>query len=189
MKSFLQKHAAAVIGVLSGFDRLVFRGSLREICYGGGMGRYLSQARVLLKEFAGHAEAVTKRIRAASFEIFRNRETKRLELQPRLRKCLHYYHYWMHPKFGLMHARLQTWFPFTIQICLNGREWLARTLDRAGVGYRKLEQIAHHVNPAHAEIFRTWPISYYWSTHQSEWATDVVFRDAGALAALSTATR
>jgi hypothetical protein len=149
----------------------------------------------------------------ASFEIYRNRETKRLELQPRLRKCLHYYHYWMHPKFGLMHARLQTWFPFLIQICLNGREWLARTLDRAGVGYRKqenclvwvedfakaqrlfdgqlrtawprqLDQIARQVNPAHAEIFRAWPISYYWSTHQSEWATDVVFRDAGALAAL-----
>jgi len=25
-----------------------------------------------------------------------------------------------------MHARVQTWFPFTIQICLNGREWLAQ---------------------------------------------------------------
>ena len=66
MKSFLHKHAAAVIGVLSGFDRLVFRGSLREICYGGGMGRYLSQAGVLLKEFGAHAEAVTERIKAAS---------------------------------------------------------------------------------------------------------------------------
>ena len=58
MKSFLQKHAASrsllgstVIGILSGFDRLVFRGSLREICYAGGMRRYLSQAKVLLKGF------------------------------------------------------------------------------------------------------------------------------------------
>ena len=37
MKSFLHKHAAAVIRVLSGFDRRVFRGSLREICHGDGM--------------------------------------------------------------------------------------------------------------------------------------------------------
>ncbi len=27
----------------------------------------------------------------ASFEIYRNAKTKRLELQPRLRKCLHHY--------------------------------------------------------------------------------------------------
>jgi len=36
----------------------------------------------------------------------------------------------MHPEVGLMHVRLQTWFPFNLQVCLNGREWLARTLDR-----------------------------------------------------------
>ncbi len=263
MKTFLQKHAASVTGILSGFDRLVFRGSLREISYVNGMRRYLSQAGVLLKAFGAHAEAVTARVKAASvkvaqtagrpvrylpsaqtskegvargiaardgiteglvcvltcvepctsFEIHRNAKTKRLELQPRLRKCLHHYHYRLHPKFGLMHARIQTWFPFTMQIWLNGREWLARTLDRAGIGYRKQEncfiwvedvkraqrlfdgqlrtawpkrlaEIARQVNPAHAEIFRAWPLSYYWSTRQSEWATDVMFRDARTLAAL-----
>jgi hypothetical protein len=149
----------------------------------------------------------------ASFEIFRDRARKRLQLQPRLRKCLHYYHYWMHPTFGLMHARLQTWFPFMVQVCLNGREWLARSLDRAGVGYckqencltwvedfptaqrlfdrqlrtawpKQLDAMARQVNPALGEVFRPWPLSYYWSTHQSEWATDVVFRDARTLAAV-----
>ena len=75
----------------------------------------------------------------ASFEVYGNRETKHLELQPRLRKCLHYYHYWMHPRLGLMHARIQTWFPFTIQVCLNGREWLTRSLNRVETGYRKRE--------------------------------------------------
>ena len=263
MKTFLQKHAASVTGILSGFDRLVFRGSLREISYVEGMRRYLSQAGVLLKAFGAHAEAVTERIKAASgkvaeaagrevrylasaktskegvargiaardgiteglvcvltcvepctsFEIHRNAKTKHLELQPRLRKCLHHYHYRLHPKFGLMHARIQTWFPFTMQIWVNGREWLARTLDRAGIGYRKqencfvwvedvqraqrlfdgqlrtawpkrLDEIARQVNPAHAAIFRAWPLSYYWSTRQSEWATDVMFRDAPTLAAL-----
>ena len=57
MKTFLQKHASSVMGILSGFDRLVFRGSLREICYARGMRRYLSQAGVLLKVFGAHAEA------------------------------------------------------------------------------------------------------------------------------------
>jgi hypothetical protein len=66
MKSFLYKHAASVIGVLSGFDRLVFRGSLREICYAAGMRRYLWQTQVLLKGFGAHADAVTDRIKAAS---------------------------------------------------------------------------------------------------------------------------
>ncbi len=29
-------------------------------------------------------------------------------------------------------ARIQTWFPFNIQICLNGRECLARQFEREG---------------------------------------------------------
>src|ERR1041384_6507550 len=39
--------------------------------------------------------------------------------------------------FGLMHVRLQTWLPFSIQVCVNGREWLARQMDRAGIRYTK----------------------------------------------------
>ena len=45
----------------------------------------------------------------------------------------------MHPQFGLMHLRVQTWFPFTIDVCLNGREWLARQMDKAGIGYQQRE--------------------------------------------------
>jgi len=72
-----------------------------------------------------------------SFEIHRNRETKHLELEPRARKCLFLYHYWLHPVFGFMHARIQTWFPFPVQVCLNGREWLARQFGRAGLEYAR----------------------------------------------------
>jgi hypothetical protein len=28
-----------------------------------------------------------------------------------------------------------TWLPFSIQICLNGRSWLAQRMDAAGLGY------------------------------------------------------
>ena len=34
-----------------------------------------------------------------------------------------------------MHVRLQSWFPFPIQVCINGREWLAQKMKRAGLGF------------------------------------------------------
>ena len=49
---------------------------------------------------------------------------------PHRRKCLHFYFYLIDTELGFMHVRLQSWFPFQIQIYLNGREWLARQLDR-----------------------------------------------------------
>jgi hypothetical protein len=49
------------------------------------------------------------------------------------RQCLFLYFYLVHREFGLLHVRLQTWFPFDIQVCLNGREWLARQMDRAAL--------------------------------------------------------
>jgi hypothetical protein len=48
------------------------------------------------------------------------------------RKCSHLYFYYEHARFGFMQLRLQTWFPFQMNLCLNGRHWLARQLDRAG---------------------------------------------------------
>ena len=36
-----------------------------------------------------------------------------------------------------MHVRLQTWLPFQIKVVLNGRDWLARQLDAAGIGCLK----------------------------------------------------
>src|SRR5207245_2689701 len=67
-----------------------------------------------------------------SFEYHRSPDRHERGLKLRPRKCLHVYQYWLHPRFGFMNARIQTWFPFNIQICLNGREWLARQLARAG---------------------------------------------------------
>jgi len=49
---FVSKHADDVIGTLSGFDRLVFRGTLRILAHRAGMTAYLWAARVLLKNFA-----------------------------------------------------------------------------------------------------------------------------------------
>lgn len=140
-----------------------------------------------------------------SYSVVPNRGTKELDLKLEQRQCLHLYHYWMHPEFGFMHGRIQTWFPFRIQMCLNGREWLARQMDRAGLSYRRhdnclpwvedfaraqqlfqqqlsvdwrkvLDPLAQALNPIHDEIFRRYRVSYYWTIPESEYATDVVFR-------------
>ena len=44
-----------------------------------------------------------------------------------------------------------------------------------------LKRIARQLNPAHQQIFDSTPIDYYWSVHQSEWATDIMFKSAEAL--------
>ena len=44
------------------------------------------------------------------------------------RKCLFLYYYFMGRDFGLIHVKLQTWFPLQIQVYVNGHEWLARKL-------------------------------------------------------------
>lgn len=263
MHPFLERHAADVYGMLSGFDRLRLRGTLRRIANVGGMGSFLADHHVLLKDFGEYVDHVTTEVKRAvegvataadrpviylpssgadkealartiaardgvrtgligvfksvelcwSFDLHRNRATKHLELVPARRKCLHYYHYQLHPTLGLLHLRLQSWFPFTVHVGLNGREWLARQLDAAGLGYRRrgncfvwLEDVAatqqwcdaqlrtawapllNHLvaaaNPAHATVFGAAPLHYYWSVEQSEWASDVLFRDAERLDAL-----
>lgn len=74
-----------------------------------------------------------------SWDMRRNADIKQLELVYRLRKCLHLYQYYRDPLLGFMHARIQTWHPFQIQACLNGRGWLARRLDEAGSRYARHE--------------------------------------------------
>jgi hypothetical protein len=49
-------------------------------------------------------------------------------IRPAWRKCLFLYFYFLDPHFGLLHVRLQTWFPFTIQVYVNAHEWLVREL-------------------------------------------------------------
>src|SRR5574342_1310174 len=60
-------------------------------------------------------------------------------LGPDLRVCLVLYYYWMDPEFGLVHVKIQTWFPFTVQVYVNGHEWLARKLMRRGIRFHKVD--------------------------------------------------
>lgn len=47
-----------------------------------------------------------------------------------------------------------------------------------------LNALASTINPLHEEIFACWPMDYYWSGYQTEWATDVVFKDPKTLATI-----
>ncbi|MFN7173051.1 MAG: hypothetical protein ACK4P3_09755, partial [Fimbriimonadaceae bacterium] len=66
MHEFIAKHEHKITGTLSGFDRLVFRGTLRSIAHDEGMKRYLWANQVLLKDFGSHVERVSRRLKEAS---------------------------------------------------------------------------------------------------------------------------
>lgn len=261
MERFIERHRDRVVGVLSGFDRILFRGSLRSICYLKGLEIFLSSHRVLNKDFGKFVENLSGRIKRHAEEIARqrgrpfrylassseskedvaravmqrdgithglvcvlscvepcqtyalrrDRATKHLLVVPAQRKCLHLYFYFVDREFGLMHVRVQTWLPFTLHVCLNGREYLARQLDRAKIAYDKrdncfakidnlpraqaiLDRLTHRkwerflgvlsrrVNPLLVAAAGLDLYGYYWSIRQGEYATDVMFRDDAALA-------
>src|SRR5260370_28525185 len=51
--------------------------------------------------------------------------------------CLQPYYYFMDRELGLIHVKLQTWFPFQMQVYLNGPEGLARKPRLRRVKYVK----------------------------------------------------
>ena len=267
MKSFLQRHKDKILGVLSCFDRIRFRGSLRLLSYVGGVSNWLHAAGLLFKDFLPLAEQLTTDLRKQTeqfaqdsgrpvqyldrkldkeqlvqklrdkqapaenglvavlstletcqkYEVFRNRETQHIELRRRMGKCLHYYFYFEDGRFGLTQVRLMTYFPFDCHVLLNGREWLARQMDAKGLGYLRrdncfvkiddfrkaqrladqqpridwtgqLDRVLRRVYPGAGRFVGASPSlppqDYYWTSEQTEWATDVAFRDAATLAEL-----
>jgi len=240
--------------MLSGWDRLRFRGTLRMLANVVGLERFLSYTGILLKDFGNYVQEVSRQVRAESlavaesagrpvehltspsmckedvaraiarrdgikeglicvltavepcwsYNVRSNRSAGLLELHHDYRKCQHLYHYQIHPVFGFMHARLQTWLPFNIHVCINGREWLSRQMTAAGIDYRRvdncftwisdlagaqalleeqvrfnwagaLSELSATVNPMLKRIVGDYRISYYWSLDESEWSSDVLF--------------
>ena len=189
MQSFVDRHQDRITGVLTGFDRVLFRGNLQSMSCLYQLDGFLLRHRIPYKDFGGVVQTISDRVKVrakafadengrpyihinspsadknafvqkiiqreniteglicvlgcvevcSSFTVRRNRETRMLDLVSARRQCLHVYFYFIDREFGLMHIRLQTWVPLTIQVCLNGREYLARRLDRAGIGYEKRE--------------------------------------------------
>src|SRR5215831_18000502 len=72
MNSFVQRHSSSVIGVLSGFDRLLFRGTLRMLATARGLMGYLWSTQTLLKDFGQWSERLTGQVREQSEQTVRN---------------------------------------------------------------------------------------------------------------------
>ena len=147
-----------------------------------------------------------------SFDVQGNHRTHKLEIVRRQRKCLHLYFYFVDPEFGFMHLRLQSWFPFQIQVYINGREWLARQLEKRGIRFQRyenallsiedlptaqelsmrlarrkwtrvLDAFARRINAWLPTIQRfSYGLGYYWVTDQCEIATDIMWKDRARLA-------
>jgi hypothetical protein len=114
------------------------------------------------------------------------------------------YCYYLDPEFGLIHVRIQTFFPYTIQVYVNGHDWLARQMHKKQLGFvqddnaftrldqpekaqrladrfphlpwvKILDRWTRRVNPL---LRQKWlkRCSYYWVIDQAEYSTDVLFR-------------
>lgn len=69
MKTFIQQQASRVWGVLSGFDRVRFRGTVRLLAHVAGLTSFLAYRRVLFKDFGAFAEEVRDRVQASVEQV------------------------------------------------------------------------------------------------------------------------
>ena len=134
-----------------------------------------------------------------------NNETQKLEVIQKTTKCKHYYFYYNDDEFGLMYLKIQTWFPYNVQIYINGRKYLSRIFNKNNIKYEmynnsfsyiedfnKAQELANNIlkqkisdsfdglinqiNPLLFNINKIFSPSYYWCIDQCEFATDINFK-------------
>jgi hypothetical protein len=260
MKRFIERFGRAVKGVLTGFDRIVFKGTILPLAHEQGAMSFCGWRGVLNKEYKRWMTEQTEALIAAVDRYAqqqcgqriiplntwrRDKDVLAKERQksqgiesgligvwsclesghsyrarycaqagyPQLRRyptqCKHLYLYFDHEEYGFMNVRLQSWFPYHIQICLNGRQWLRRRLQAHNIeSVRQGNKFLHVGDYERAQrlldeqLDSRWPrllegflpmafptmretlgphLSYYWTLWQSEWATDVILSTAAEL--------
>ena len=75
----------------------------------------------------------------SSYMPWHDKTAHRTYLKPDGGRCLHYYFYFIDEELGLCYLRVPTWCPFRLQFYCNGHNWLARQLDKRGIGYHMLD--------------------------------------------------
>ena len=144
-----------------------------------------------------------------SFTLVPGDGRPRFVSKPRQQRVLYYY--FLDPQLGLIHVRLQTWAPYTLQAYANGHDWLAQQMARLGLGFvqkhnaftqiddfakaqkqadrfakldwnKILDRYAHRVNPLLQEELASYRPR--WVVDRAEFATDVLFKTPAALAGL-----
>ena len=66
MNRFIRKYSEELQSVLSGFDRIILKGTLRPLSYVAGMMSFLFHREVLLKGFKTYVLEVSKALKEAS---------------------------------------------------------------------------------------------------------------------------
>jgi|GEM_PF-89620 hypothetical protein len=123
-------------------------------------------------------------------------------------QCKHYYIYFIDPDLGLCYLRIPTYCPFRLQFYFNGHSWLAQQLTAKGVAFQmrdnafvdiadfeqanalaaqldvkalqtKLDEYACRYCPP----VKSLNLTCKWGILQTEYATDLVFKDPAALQA------
>ena len=74
MEQFIQQYQKDIIGHLSGFDRLVLRGTFRALAVKSGMLNYLWHVGVLLKDFGRFVQEKSAQLKAASYAEAQRRQ-------------------------------------------------------------------------------------------------------------------
>lgn len=263
MDSLLHRFAGQIKGVITGFDRIVFKGCIRPLMFADGAMAFLRSRGVLNKGYKDWVmeqsaalitatDALAQRACGRGIEPIRSSRDRKEALAhgrqkarglsegligvwssveagstyracydahvgfPQLRREYgrqkHLYFYYDHPQYGFASVRLQTWFPYGVQIALNGREWLRRALDKHRIAYvvhgnkflhiadyDRAQQLLAAQNDARwakllehflPEVFPTMKqtlgprLGYYWTLWQSEWATDYIFEQPDTVAPL-----
>lgn len=133
-----------------------------------------------------------------------NKQTQKLEITRRPTKCKYYYLYMIDEEFGWMYFKIQTWFPFNVQIYLNGREYICTQLDKEGIHYERYnnslvdidnieraQEISDHLQNMNIErrfdglakkyisllpkFESILDHGYFWTVFECEYATDIMF--------------
>jgi hypothetical protein len=219
LTAFARYASQATSVILANAERLAVQAGRPSIYLTGSVTRRAGQTKEDLARSIAERDGVTDGLvcvlRAVepcnTFTV--KRVGGRLEVRTKHGKCQQFYFYFIDPEFGFMHVRVQSWLPYEVQVYVNGREWLARQLDAAGVGYlrhdnallrianldkasalcerfahrswpRLLDNFARRLNPHLESIEKGGFGGYYWVVDQAEIATDVMFRDRPALEAI-----
>lgn len=260
MGKLIGRLGCVVKGVLNGFDRIVFKGSIRPLTYAAGAMDFLQGRRVLNKDYKKWMLAQTEELVARvdrfvqdncgrgitplttwrqdkdklakerqkaggvksgligawsclesgnSYRAHYSAEAGHPLLRHYTTQCKHIYLYFDHAEYGFMNVRFQTWFPYSIQVCMNGRQWLRRGLEKQKVDFVSRDNKFFHIADfkkaqklLDRQLDMRWPrlldgmlpiafptmrqtlgphLSYYWTLWQSEWATDLIFNSASDL--------
>lgn len=129
-------------------------------------------------------------------------KTKQATLKIRTTKCIHYYIYFIDKYLGLSFLRIPTWIPCRVQFYFNGHNLLAHKLQKNNISftmqdnaftkisdYQRAQELSDNLR---AEDLHQWlnkiisqyiPFleqtsqSYRWTLTQTEYSTDVIFKD------------